>query len=157
MLKILYICTHNRCRSILCEALTNHLGEGRLEAKSAGSEPVEQVHPLTLTHLARHEVETQHLESKSWNSLETYQPDVIITVCDDAAGEVCPAYFSKAVKVHWGLKDPSRVDGSEQVRNEAFSACIGVIKQRIAGLLAIANHEHSPEALRTALQQLVTE
>ncbi|MDX2465088.1 MAG: arsenate reductase ArsC, partial [Porticoccus sp.] len=94
-MKILYICTHNRCRSILSEAITNHLSNGRIQAKSAGSHPAGEVHPLSIQYLREAGIATADLTSQSWNELETFAPDVVVTVCDSAAGETCPLWFGQ--------------------------------------------------------------
>lgn len=107
-LKLLFLCTHNACRSILAESIARSLGEDLWEVASAGSHPAGEVHPATLAALSEHDLPTQALASKSWNDLTDYQPDIVITVCDQAAGESCPIWFGKAVKGHWGLPDPSK-------------------------------------------------
>ena len=100
---ILYICTHNRCRSILSEAITRQKALGIITAQSAGSEPAGQVHPLTLRYLQEAGYNTQQLSSKSWDTLGEFIPDVVITVCDQAAGESCPLWLGTTPKLHWGL------------------------------------------------------
>ena len=112
-MKILYICTHNRCRSILSEAITNHRAAGALIARSAGSQPAGEVHPLSLKYLAEAGIPTRGLKSQSWDEFEDFAPDVVITLCDSAAGESCPLWFGKAIKLHWGLEDPSKLSGDE--------------------------------------------
>ena len=92
-MKLLFICTHNRCRSILCEAIANQRAEGVLCAASAGSAPVEAVHPLTLRYLEERGYETAGLMSQSWHDLNAFEPDRVITVCDTAAGEACPLWI----------------------------------------------------------------
>jgi arsenate reductase len=154
MLKVLFICTHNRCRSILCEALSNDLGRGRLIARSAGSHPAEAVHPLTLEHLALQGVLTENLVSQSWDDFVDFNPDLIITVCDDAAGEVCPAYFSSGVKVHWGLKDPSREEGEHESIEVAFRETISEIRSRVKSLLEIEADSLRGDALQHAVVTL---
>ncbi|ARN74117.1 arsenate reductase ArsC [Oceanicoccus sagamiensis] len=134
-MKLLFICTHNRCRSILAEAITNHLGCGQLLAKSAGSQPVGEVHPLSLKYLAEANISTAGLSSQSWDEHESWQPDIVITVCDAAAGEACPVWFGQSIKVHWGLTDPSSVDGSEQEIADAFRQTIATLHTRIETLL----------------------
>ncbi|MDT8397885.1 MAG: arsenate reductase ArsC [Pseudomonadales bacterium] len=137
-MKILFICTHNRCRSILAEAIARHFGEGLIQALSAGSQPADTVHPLTLAHLEKHGVPTAGLHSKSWHDCEYFEPDVVITVCDDAAGEACPLWFGKAAVIHWGLPDPSRIAGDPAARPDAIEAAfnntIGLLKYRILTL-----------------------
>ena len=134
-MKLLFICTHNRCRSILAEAVCNHLSEGGLVARSAGSQPVGEVHPLSLKYLVEAGISTQGLCSQSWNDHESWQPDVVITVCNSAAGEQCPVWFGDSLRVHWGLADPSRLEGTEEEIAEAFRATIKTISDRIQTLL----------------------
>lgn len=135
-MKLLFICTHNRCRSILAEAITNHLSDGSLEARSAGSQPAGAVHPLTLKYLAEAGISTTGLISQSWDEHEDFAPDVVITVCDSAAGETCPVWFGNSVKVHWGLPDPSRVQGSDDDIKAAFQHVMQTLERRIRALLA---------------------
>jgi arsenate reductase len=157
-MKFLYICTHNRCRSILSEAITNHMSlvqnQGSIQAKSAGSQPAGQVHPLSLQYLQEADISTEGLVSQSWDELEEFAPDVVITVCDSAAGETCPVWFGKSIKVHWGLTDPSKIDGSEEEKAQAFRDTIAEIQQRVTELLALADKQLSQEELRSALNQL---
>ncbi len=89
-LRILFICTHNRCRSILAEAVANHYGAGLIQAQSAGSSPAGHIHPATLRALERHDIATTGLHSKSWADFEDAEIDLVITVCDQAAREKCP-------------------------------------------------------------------
>lgn len=155
-MKILYICTHNRCRSILSEAITNQFAQGNLVAKSAGSQPAGEVHPLTLTYLKEAGISTENLRSQSWDDFVDFAPDVVITVCDSAAGESCPLWFGNSVKVHWGLADPSRL-ANEGATNadvaHAFQHCITEIKQRVAALSDLA-HITEPSALRSELAKI---
>lgn len=134
-LKVLYICTHNRCRSILSEAVTNQLGKGVIVARSAGSQPVGEVHPLSLKYLAELGYAVDGLQSQSWDEFEAFAPDLVVTVCDSAAGESCPVWFGHAVKVHWGLSDPSKLAGTDQQKEAAFKQCIGLIESRVEQLL----------------------
>ncbi len=144
MLKILYICTHNRCRSILSEAITNTKGGDKLIAKSAGSEPAGEVHPLTLKYLAEAGYSTEHLASKSWDDpsiFSDFEPDLLVTVCDNAQGETCPIWIGATPKVHWGLADPSKIaneSADEDEARQAFMVTIAEIEQRVEGMLKIA-------------------
>jgi arsenate reductase len=137
-MKILYICTHNRCRSILSEAITRHLASDLIEARSAGSQPAGEVHPASLKALRAAGIDTSGLQSQSWNELESFAPDLVVTVCDSAAGESCPLWFGKAMKVHWGLEDPSKLTGTEEEIDAAFRASIALISERVAALKTIA-------------------
>ena len=153
-MKILFICTHNRCRSILSEAISNQLGEGRLIAKSAGSQPVGEVHPLSIRYLAEHGINTDNLNSQSWYDFEEFAPDVVITVCDSAADEACPIWFGNSVKVHWGLSDPSKLEGTDAELTAAFSQTINDISQRVKQLLTIDIDVNNKAALTAALASL---
>jgi arsenate reductase len=150
-MKILYICTHNRCRSILSEAITNGIAGDVINAKSAGSQPAGIVHPLSLKYLAQTRYSTDGLQSQSWDNFEDFHPDVVVTVCDSAAGESCPLYFGNSLKVHWGLSDPSKVAGDESQIEKAFLACIDEIAERVHALKDIAAKSVDTTELKAAL------
>ncbi len=135
MKNILFLCTHNSARSILAEAILNHMGNGRFKAYSAGSSPREnqQPHPLGLQVLQEAGIAIDGLRSKSWD--EFAQPDapsmdLIITVCDNAAGEVCPVWIGNPAKAHWGYPDPSAGDGDDEVKREAFRQTLIALQHR---------------------------
>ena len=130
-MKLLFICTHNRCRSILCEAIASQRGAGLLQAASAGSAPVDQVHPLTLRYLEERGYQTTGLQSQSSHDLEGFEPDRVITVCDSAAGEVCPLWMGEIEKHHWGLPDPSRAEGDDAAIRSAFMAVMDRIESKV--------------------------
>jgi len=153
-MKILFICTHNRCRSILSEAMTNHKNDPRLVAASAGSQPVGEVHPLSLKYLSEAGISTQGLTSQSWDELEDFGADVVVTVCDSAAGESCPVWFGKSIKLHWGLADPSKVQGSEAEIKQAFLTCMSEIERRVDAMLALDLENLKGDALKAALVKL---
>jgi len=153
--KILYICTHNRCRSILSEAITNNLANGRIEAFSAGSQPAGEVHPLSLKYLSERGVDTTSLRSQSWDEFSDEHPDIVITVCDSAANEACPVWFGNTVKLHWPLADPSKLEGSEETLRQAFFTTMGIIETRINALLALNFETLSPNELKKHLHQLI--
>lgn len=136
-MKVLFLCTANSCRSILSEALFNHLAPGGVRAYSAGSEPKGFVHPLTLKALERAGVACDGLLSKPIEAHAELQPDVVITVCDKAAGEACPVFFGSALRAHWGLADPSEASGSAAEIAAAFDATVARIKTRIQAFLAL--------------------
>lgn len=151
-MKILFICTHNRCRSIIAEAVTNHIGGERITARSAGSEPAGKVHPLSLKYLEEAGIDAAGLRSQSWDEFEHWHPDVVVTVCDQAAGEQCPVWFGRSVRIHWGLADPSRLAGTEEEIAAAFRQTIALLRSRIQRLL-----EQNPDTLtELQLQQLLT-
>jgi arsenate reductase len=134
-MKLLFVCTHNACRSILSEVIARELGEGRLETASAGSNPSGKVHPLTLQHLKSHGYSADGLTSKGFAEVESFAPDAVITVCDHAASEPCPIWLGNAVKAHWGLTDPTHSQGSKEEQAENFGLVIATIESRIKALL----------------------
>lgn len=157
MLKVLFICTHNRCRSILSEAITNHLAQGKVIAYSAGSQPVGEVHPLSIKYLQSRGISTVGLKGQSWDEFEQVDPDVVITVCDSAANEQCPVWFGNCLKVHWGLPDPSKREGTEDEIKNAFYAVMDTIEGRTQKLLALDLTHLSESELRSALVAIAEE
>ena len=153
-MKLLFICTHNRCRSIIAEAVTRQLGGDRLVARSAGSQPSGTVHPLSLRYLEEAGIDTHGLCSQSWDEHEAWQPDAVVTVCDQAAGEQCPAWFGASLKAHWGLADPSRLDGSEEQVAEAFRSTIAALRGRVEKLLSQDFETMTRDELEQLLRQL---
>lgn len=153
-MKILYICTHNRCRSILSEAITNSLAGNIIQAKSAGSQPAGEVHPLSIKYLNQTGHATDGLMSQSWDDFENFDPDLVVTVCDSAAGESCPLYFGNTLKVHWGLSDPSKIEGSAAQIEQAFLASISQITQRVEKLKQLAQQNLDQQSLKSALVAL---
>ena len=153
-MKVLYICTHNRCRSILSEAITNQFADGKIIAKSAGSQPAGEVHPLSIKYLQEAGISTDGLCSQSWDEFETFAPDLVVTVCDSAAGETCPLWFGKSLKVHWGLADPSKLQGSEEQIAAAFRATIEQIKQRVQQLIKLDVNVNDKVAFKSVLVNL---
>lgn len=157
-MKVLFICTHNRCRSILCEAIANQLNgsdeEGQVVAKSAGSEPAGEVHPSTLIALQRAGYSVDGLVSESWDVHEGFAPDLIITVCDSAASEACPLWFGRGVKVHWGLADPSKLEGSQQDIEKAFAFTIMTVEERVRALQRVAQLGVTGDALIQAMESI---
>jgi arsenate reductase len=152
-MKLLFICTHNRCRSILGEAIANHEGKGLILAASAGSQPSGQVHPLTVEYLHKYGFSTTGLHSKSWDALADFEPDYVITVCDSAARESCPLWLGKATKAHWGLADPSRLaEDSREHQDQAFGRIIHTIASRIAKITALLETGITPGTEEMAWQ-----
>ena len=137
MLNIFIICTGNSCRSVLAEALFNHLGQGRLNAFSAGSHPVGKINDAALATLKRHGLPTEGYQSQSWEDFEEIPMDFVITVCDNAAGETCPVYLSKAVRAHWGVSDPGHVEGLDEEKIAAFEQTFATLKRRINKMLEL--------------------
>ena len=153
-MKLLYVCSHNRCRSILSEAVTNTLAGDILIARSAGSHPAGEVHPMSLKYLEKAGYPTEGLKSQSWNDFEDFEPDIVITVCDSAAGEACPTYFACSIKFHWGLADPSKLEVNADEQEEAFLACIDEIVERVQTLRGIIEEVQDKGDLRKVLLTL---
>ncbi len=137
MLNILIICTGNSCRSIIGEALFNHLSQGRIQAFSAGSAPLGRLNAGAAALLERHGIATGGLSSKSWDSLENQRFDIVITVCDSAAGETCPVYMRPIPKVHWATADPGHVEGSAEQKLAAFEETYALFERRIAKVMSL--------------------
>jgi len=158
-MNILFLCTHNSARSILAEACLNHLGGTRVRAFSAGSSPREnqKPHPLGLLALQKKGIATDALSSKHWDIFATADApamDVIVTVCDNAAGEVCPIWPGHPVSIHWGYADPSAVVGDASAMQAAFDDTLSAINKRLTAMLDLPLSALSGDALRRALQAL---
>lgn len=136
MKKVLVLCTGNSCRSVMAEALFNHLGKGRFAAVSAGSDPAGYVHPQSLETLARHGIPFDAPRSKSWDEFSSQVFDYVVTVCDAAAAESCPVFLGKAEKRHWSTPDPAKVQGTEEEITAAFDQAFELLKNRIAEFVA---------------------
>ena len=135
MKRVLVLCTGNSCRSIMAEALINALGAGRYEALSAGSNPAGFVHPKSIETLERHGIPVGEVRSKSWDEFAGQHVDLVITVCDAAAAESCPAFLGKHEKRHWSTPDPAKATGTEEEINAAFDEAFGMLKKRITSEL----------------------
>lgn len=131
---VLFLCTGNSARSILAEAVLNNLGQGRFRAHSAGSHPAGRVNPYALELLQKHRLPVDGLRSKSWD--EFAQPgapplDFVFTVCDSAAGEVCPVWPGQPITAHWGVEDPAAVEGSDEAKRRAFLNAFQILGNRV--------------------------
>ncbi|HEV2681931.1 MAG TPA: arsenate reductase ArsC [Rhodanobacter sp.] len=136
---VLFLCTGNSARSVMAEALLNVLGKGRFRAYSAGSFPSGAVQPLA-AELARAFGYSEPLRSKSWDEFaqaDSPAIDIVITVCDNAAGELCPIWPGQPVTAHWGVPDPVSVSGTEEERRRAFRSAWLMLRRRIELLLAL--------------------
>jgi arsenate reductase len=133
--KVLVLCTGNSCRSVMAEALINHLGRGRYKASSAGSSPAGYVHPKTIETLKRHGVDPGAPQSKSWDLFADERFDLVITVCDQAASESCPVFPGEPRKLHWSIPDPAKAQGTEAEIDAAFDGSFTLVKDRIEELV----------------------
>jgi arsenate reductase (thioredoxin) len=154
---VLFVCTGNSARSIMAEALLRRLGRGSFHAFSAGSHPTGVVNPLALMTLEKMDVPTDGLRSKSWD--EFARPDApplhfVITVCDRAAGEVCPVWPGQPIAAHWGVPDPAAAIGSDEVKARAFVNTAVVLRLRIELMLALSLNSLSAMALKGELARI---
>lgn len=148
------MCTHNSCRSILSEALFNHLAPPGMRAVSSGSFPSGKVNARALQALTAAGIATDGLSSKASQAFEAAPPDIVITVCDRAAGEACPVFFGPALKAHWGLADPSLVSGSEEQIDAAFQLTLAKIDTRVRSFLDLPLARMSATELSAALARI---
>ena len=151
---VLVLCTGNSCRSVMGEALVNHLGAGRFKAYSAGSNPIGRINAGALATLARHDLPTEGYTSKSWEALEGIDFDILIAVCDSAAGEACPVYLSSAIRTNWGVADPGHAEGTPEEVIAAFEATFATLKHRITRLLDLPIDSMSREQLSQELDRI---
>lgn len=149
-MRFLFLCTGNSCRSILSEAIFNHLAPQGFTALSAGSQPTGTLNPGALALLRSKGIALDGLASKSWHDLPL-TPDVVVTVCGNAAGETCPAYLGQVARAHWGLEDPGLVTGSADDIAQAFERTHEIVLARTRALFALPLDELATD--RAALQQ----
>lgn len=159
MYNVLFLCTGNSARSILAEAILNHLIRhgGRFRAWSAGSHPKGEVNPLALRLLADRRVPTEGLRSKSWDEFaesDGSRMDFVFTVCDQAAGEVCPVWPGQPMTAHWGMPDPAAVAGDEAVRLRAFRDTFMHLHRRIELFTALPLEKLDRLSLRQELDAI---
>ncbi len=136
----LVLCTGNSARSVMAEALLNVLGKGRFRAYSAGSQPSGKVQPMAAELAANLGYDTAQLRSKSWDEFaaaDAPQMDLVITVCDNAAGETCPVWFGAPMVAHWGVDDPAAVEGDEDKRRRAYTKAFAELRRRTELLVAL--------------------
>lgn len=156
-MNVLFLCTGNACRSILGEAIFNHLAPPGWQAMSAGSQPTGQVHPRTLALLAREGIATAGCRSTSWEHLPA-TPDLVVTVCASAAGETCPVYLAPVLRTHWGVDDPARATGTDQAIDAAFMAAYRTLRLRIEAFFALPLQDlpHDRARFKAELDRIVS-
>lgn len=133
--RVLVLCTGNSCRSVMAEALFNHLGKGNIEAVSAGSNPAGYVHPKSIETLKRHGIDPGNPRSKSWDEFAGQNFDLVVTVCDSAAAESCPVFMGPVKKLHWSTPDPAKATGTDTEIEAAFDEAFSMLKERIEDYL----------------------
>jgi arsenate reductase (thioredoxin) len=158
-LNVLFLCTHNSARSIMAEALLNHIGRGKFKAYSAGSSPRDnqKPNPIAIATLEHAGVSTEGLTSKSWDVFATPDAphmDLVITVCDNAAGEVCPYWPGQPATAHWGYPDPSETIGTDEQKLVAFKNTLHQIKMRLDIFTSLPLAKLSKMALENAARDL---
>jgi arsenate reductase len=156
-MNLLFLCTGNSCRSILGEAVFNHLAPAGWKAMSAGSHPTGQVHPRSMALLARKGIATAGLHSKSWDNLPA-TPDIVVTVCASAAGETCPAYLGPVLRTHWGVDDPAHATGTDAQIDAAFFNAYRILRTRIEAFLKLPLNQlkHDRAQLKSELDRIGT-
>jgi arsenate reductase (thioredoxin) len=153
-MRILFLCTGNSCRSIIAEATFNHLAPADMRAQSAGSHPTGEVHPRSIALLQAKGIATTGYFSKSWDEIRE-TPDIVITVCSNAAGETCPAYLGNVLRAHWGVDDPAKATGTEAEIAASFEQAYRILRTRIEAFLKLENTIYQDRvALQTVLQQI---
>jgi len=134
-LNVLFLCTGNSARSVLAEVMLNSIAPARFKAYSAGSQPKGAVNPFALELLAKNRLSTAGLRSKSWDEFaatDAPKMDFVFTVCDQAAGEVCPVWPGQPISAHWGIDDPAAVEGSDEAKRKAFFRAYNQLHHRIS-------------------------
>jgi protein-tyrosine-phosphatase len=161
-LNVLFLCTHNSARSILAEALLNHLGNGKFKAFSAGSSPRDnqKPNPMAINALNKAGISTDGLSSKNWDVFaapDAPHMDLVITVCDNAAGEVCPYWPGQPATAHWGYADPSETVGTDEQKQEAFKQTLYQIKRRLELFNSLPISSLSKMVLQNTARDLATQ
>ncbi len=156
---VLFLCTGNSARSIFGEVIMNSMAKGRFIAYSAGSHPAGRVNPMTIELLQKNRLPTANLRSKSWNEFaqpQAPQLDFVFTVCDDAAGEICPIWPGQPITAHWGVEDPAVVAGDEEAKRKAFLGAFTTLRRRIELFLSLPHGKIDKLALAQRLRTIGT-
>jgi arsenate reductase len=154
---VLFLCTGNSARSIMAEALATTMSRGRFQGFSAGSKPTGKVNPFAIEQVQKTGYPVENLCSKSWDEFagtDAPRMDFIITVCDNAAGEVCPIWPGHPSTAHWGFEDPAAVEGADEEKRASFERICRQIAKRMEAFVSLPLHELEPEAVRQALRKI---
>jgi arsenate reductase (thioredoxin) len=157
ILNVLFLCTGNSARSIMAEAYLNAAGKGRFAAHSAGSHPIDEVNPFALELLRKNRIDTASLRSKSWDEFAAAGApplDFVFTVCDQAAGEVCPVWPGQPMTAHWGINDPAAARGGEEAKRKAFFRAYNELTTRILLFLNLPLDKLDRLALQRRLDEI---
>jgi arsenate reductase len=156
-LNVLFLCTHNSARSVLAEVLLNKMGQGRFRAYSAGSHPSGRINPFALELLERNRLPTEGLRSKSWDEFAVSGApplDFVFTVCDQAAGEVCPIWPGQPMSAHWGIEDPAAVQGTDDEKRKAFFRAYNQLQNRLSIFVSLPLEKLDRLALKHKLDEI---
>jgi len=154
---VLFLCTGNSARSILGEVLLNHLGKGQFHAYSAGSHPAGEVNPFAIELLQKNKLPVENLRSKSWDEFSAPgapQFDFVFTVCDNAAGEVCPVWPGQPMTAHWGIDDPAAATGSDADKRKAFVTAFTQLSRRISLFISLPVEKLDKLSLKRQLDDI---
>lgn len=156
-MNVLFLCTGNSCRSLMGEAVFNHLAPEGWHAISAGSKPIGRLNPSAVALLQDKGISSEGYYSKSWNDLPV-TPDIVISVCGNAANETCPAYLGPVTRSHWGVEDPAHEEGTEAEIKAAFETAYAILRHRIETFLALPLDElkNDPARLKAELDRIGT-
>ena len=157
-MRVLFMCTANSCRSILSEAMFNHLAPPGFQAISTGSFPRGQVLPRSLVTLQEAGIGIDGLSSKGNDAYEDNPPDIVITVCGSAAGEACPAYLGSVLRTHWGVEDPAHATGTDAEIDAVFMQAYTTLRHRIEAFFALplSQLQNKPDQLKQAMDNIAT-
>ena len=156
-LNVLFLCTHNSARSVLAEVLLSQIGRGRFKAYSAGSHPSVTVNPFALQLLERNRLPTAGLRSKGWEEFaapDALPLDFVFTVCDQAAGEVCPVWPGQPMTAHWGIEDPAAVQGTDEEKRKAFFKAYNQLHHRLSIFVSLPLEKLDRLGLKTKLDEI---
>ena len=154
---VLFLCTGNSARSILAEAILNNSGKGHFRAYSAGSHPAGMVNPFAIELLRKHKIDVADLRSKSWDEFAGPAAptlDFVFTVCDNAAGEICPIWPGQPMTAHWGIADPAAVEGTDEQERKAFVHAYLVLNTRIGQFISLPISTIDRLSLQTKLDEI---
>lgn len=154
---VLFLCTGNSARSIMAETILNHVGGARFKAYSAGSHPTGKVNPLALDLLKQSRMRVDDLRSKAWDEFAVPGApalDFVFTVCDNAAGEVCPVWPGQPISAHWGVEDPAAVEGGDDVKRRAFTTAFNQLRNRITMFASLPLPKLDGMAIKKKLDEI---
>ncbi|MDX1950289.1 MAG: arsenate reductase ArsC [Rickettsiales bacterium] len=156
MKNILFLCTHNSCRSVMAEGLMQHYGKGKFTAYSAGSFPSGNINLKAIQILKKNKIKADYdnFKSQSWDDFENIKMDIVITVCDSAAGETCPLFLGGSVKANWGVFDPSQTKGSEAEIEISFQDAFEILQKRILALVDLDLNNFTKDELKQELDKI---